>query len=77
MERIMTKPLSPAVLERENSSYFGSGGRSQENRSLGLRPAFKDAETGMVYASCFRDGRPAPFHLLDGLPDEVILARNP
>jgi hypothetical protein len=35
-----------------------------------------DAETGIIYASRFSDGRPAPFHLLDALPDEVVLARN-
>lgn len=73
----MTNALSQAVLECENSRYLGSGARSQENHSLGLRPAFMDAETGIVYASCFSDGRAAPFHLLDGLPDEVVLARNP
>ena len=73
----MTNALNQAVLECENSRYLGSGARSQENHSLGFRPAFMDAETGIVYASCFSDGRPAPFHLLDGLPDEVVLARNP
>ena len=36
-----------------------------------------DADIGIVYPSCFSDGRRAPFHLLDGLPDEVVLARNP
>jgi hypothetical protein len=69
--------MSQAVLERENGKYLGSGARSEENRSHGFRPAFLDAETGIVYASCFSDGRPAPFHLLDGLPDELVLARNP
>ena len=73
----MTNALSHAVLERENNRYLGSGARSQENHSHGFRPAFMDAETGVVYVSCFSDGRPAPFHLLDGLPDEVVLTRNP
>jgi hypothetical protein len=69
--------LSKTVLERENNRYFGSGARSQENRPFGFRPAFMDTETGVVYDSCFADGRPAPFHLLDGLPDEVVLERGP
>ena len=73
----MTNTLSQAVLEYENSRYRGSGARSQENQSVGFRPAFRDAETGIVYTSRFSDGRPASFHLLDGLPDEVVLARNP
>jgi len=72
----MTIAMNERVLEAENARYLGSGARSEENRSLGFRPAFMDAETGVVYASCFADGRPAPFHLLDGLPDEVVLARH-
>lgn len=73
----MTTVLSRAVLESENHQFFGTGARSQENQSLGFRPAFMDRETGIVYGSCFSDGRPAPFHLLDGLPDEIVLSRNP
>lgn len=69
--------LSQTTLSRENRHYLGTGGRSQENEGLGFRPAFMDRDTGAVYASCFADGRPAPFHLLDGLPEEVVLARGP
>lgn len=72
----MRTVLSQTALENENHKYFGTGARSQENRSLGFRPAFMDEETGIVYRSCFADGRPAPFHLLDGLPEEVVLTRN-
>jgi hypothetical protein len=36
-----------------------------------------DAQTRTVYLSRFTDGRLAPFHILDGLPDELVLARNP
>lgn len=72
----MTTLLSQAVLENENRRFFGTGARSEENRCLGFRPAFMDGETGIVYPSCFSDGRPAPFHLLDGLPDEVVLSRS-
>jgi hypothetical protein len=35
-----------------------------------------DLETRAVYPSCFADGRRAPFHILDGLPDELVLARS-
>lgn len=69
--------LTEAVLKRENAVFRGSGGRSEENRGLGFQPAFLDAETRNIYASQFPDGRPAPFHLLDGLPDELVLARHP
>lgn len=63
-------------LELENVRYRGTGGVSQ-NRSCGFRPAFMDTRTRAVYLSRFTDGRPAPFHILDGLPDELVLARNP
>ena len=71
----MFEPCSQR-LERENRKYRGTGGRSEENAVFGFRPAFRDDETGIVYGSSFSDGRPAPFHLLDGLPEEVITARN-
>src|SRR6185369_10643044 len=64
------------TLERENVEFLGTGGRSEENRGLGFHPAFMDEDTSTVYPACFADGRPAPFHLLDGLPDELVLARN-
>jgi len=63
-------------LDLENVRYQGTGGVSQ-NRPCGFRPAFMDAQTRTVYLSRFTDGRLAPFHILDGLPDELVLARNP
>ncbi len=39
--------------------------------SLRLQPAFFDMETGRIYLSRYTDGRPAPVHILDGLPAEV------
>jgi len=64
------------TLQRQNVEFLGTGGRSQENRSLGFRPAFMDQETSAVYQACFADGSPAPFHLLDGLPSEIVLSRT-
>jgi hypothetical protein len=49
---------------------------SEGTRARGFRPAFIDTETETVYLSRFADGRPAPCHLLDGLPDDIVLARN-
>ena len=63
-------------LDLENARYHGTGGVSQ-NRSRGFRPAFMDTQTRAVHLSRFADGRPAPFHILDGLPDELVLARIP
>ena len=72
----MNLEMSRQTLQRENVEFLGTGGRSQENRSLGFRPAFMDQETSTVYQACFADGRPAPFHLLDGLPAEMVLTRT-
>lgn len=72
----MSRTLSPSVLQRENERFRGSGGVSVENATTGLRPAFLDTKTRRVYLSCFADGRPAPFHLLDGLPARLIAGRD-
>lgn len=71
----MRYPMSEAALRRENLTHAGSGGRSEENAGLGFRPAFLDFATQRIYPSRFADGRPAPFHLLDGLPAEVVMDR--
>ncbi len=71
----MNACLDTKLLQRENRDYGGTGGVSDGNRGAGFSPAFLDRETRLVYASCFADGRPAPFHLIDGLPDELVIAR--
>lgn len=73
----MKPGLSKQLLQRENLFYRGSGGISQENRSYGFRPAFLDTETGEIFPSCFTDGRPAPCHILDGLPQTIVAVRAP
>lgn len=72
----MNPQLNSAVLKRHNDEFAGTGGRSQENRPWGFRPAFMDAVTHVIYRSCFSDGTAAPVHLLDGLPDEVVASRD-
>ena len=57
--------------------YQGRGGTSAETRAYGFRPAFLDTQTGTVYPCCFSDGRPAPMHLFDGLPAELIVSHSP
>lgn len=68
--------LNMDSLQRQNTTFRGSGGVSEENRSQGFAPAFLDTETGIVYLARFADGRPAPMHLLDGLPDELVITRQ-
>lgn len=68
--------MNSPTLQQENIAYDGSGGISAGNRSLGFRPAFRNLETGHVYPSRFADGRPAAIHMIDGLPDELVVARS-
>ena len=68
--------LSKRYLELEQAANRGTGGVSSENRHLGFVPAFMDTRSGKIYACSFADGRPAAFHVLDGLPDELVVARD-
>lgn len=42
----------------------------------GFRPAFFDYATCTVHRSRHTDGSPAEVHVLDGLPDEVVVVRS-
>lgn len=64
-------------LARENELYRGTGGMSEGNRDYGFRPAFFDYASQRLYLSRFADGRLAPLHLLEGLPEEVVVDRAP
>lgn len=72
----MKRLVNARLLKQENVAHAGTGGRSQCNAGLGFHPAFLDTATFAIYLSRFADGRPAPFHMLDGLPDEVVLVRS-
>lgn len=72
----MDNTLTKDSLDVETAYYRGTNGLSENNRGLGFQPAFLDRATGTVYLSRFADGRLAPFHLLDGLPPELALARD-
>lgn len=64
------------TLAQENRQYSASGGVSTVNRSHRFIPAFCDTATGQAYRSRFADGRPATIHLLDGLPDSLVMERT-
>ncbi len=73
----MNTPMTRERLNTENQRYRNSLGVSQNNRCVGFAPAFHDRETGRTELSRFVGGSPAPFHLIDGLPDEWIVERGP
>jgi len=72
----MNLTLTKISLALETNRYRGTGGVSENNRSLGFQPAFIDRETGTVHSSRFPDGRLAPCHLLDGLPADLVRSRD-
>jgi hypothetical protein len=61
------------TLVDENHGFAVTGGRSEDNRQYGFAPAFLDTRTGKVYRSRFADGRPAPIHLVEGLPTSLLV----
>ena len=72
----MKRVMNEQTLRQENIQHLGTGRRSEENAGLGFRPAFYDFATQKIYPSLLADGRPAPCHLLDGLPDELVVDRT-
>ncbi len=59
-----------------NTSPPASAGAGDIAQGRALQPAFRDTSTGVIYPSRFTDGRPAPLHVLDGLPNSAVLARS-
>jgi DNA mismatch repair ATPase MutS len=68
--------LTPEQLRQDNQYFKHTDGISENNHDKGFHSAFLDIATGYVYLSRFSDGSPAPLHLLDGLPNELVLQRN-
>jgi len=72
----MNNLLTTETLTRQNRAFAGTGGVSEQNRCGGFRPAFHDLASGRTALARFADGRPAPMHLLDGLPKEWLVQRD-
>lgn len=73
----MSRTLCLGRLQSENEIFAGTGGVSAANRSQGFVPAFQDRSSGETALARFADGRPAPCHLLDGVPREWVVERFP
>ena len=65
-----TKGVGANRLRKENRDFAGTTGISINSKALGFVPAFQDRKTGRSEISRFSDGRPAPIHLMEGLPEE-------
>jgi hypothetical protein len=68
--------LTEKRLRQENLAFVGTSGVSADAASQRFRPAFRDPETGRVELSRFEDGRPAPVHVIFGLPAEWVIERD-
>jgi hypothetical protein len=71
----MDPMLDPTRIAAQNAATASIGGTSATTRRFGFRPAFLDCVTMRIHLARFADGRLAPCHLLDGLPDEVVADR--
>ena len=71
-----TVGLCDCELQMQNARFAGSGGISVNNRAAGFVPAYLNTATGEALASRFGDGRPAPVHVLDGLPESWVAGRD-
>ncbi|MEA1049119.1 hypothetical protein U5801_04745 [Lamprobacter modestohalophilus] len=72
----MQGALTEMTLRHENALYAKTRGISQSNRSCGWRPGYLNRTTGEFELSRFSDGRPAPIHVLDGLPESWVQGRD-
>lgn len=60
----------------QNAHFQGTAGLSGNNRGAGFVPAYLNTDTGEAVPSCFGDGRLAAVHVLEGLPDGWVAARD-
>lgn len=72
----MDTVTSTDSLKEQNRRYHHTGGVSQGNRGQGFLPAFRDQDSGEVFLSRTRDGNVAPIHMIDGLPDRLVMQRD-
>jgi hypothetical protein len=75
----MRHALTRLRLRQQNLAFAGTAGVSGGSRGNGADefvPAFRDTETGHTVIARYADGRPAPMHLLDGLPAEWAVSQD-
>lgn len=72
----MTQAMTIKTLVNQNRAFAGTAGVSRACHRGGFLPGFFDRATGRMYLSRHADGRPARVHLLDGLPDELVVTRT-
>jgi hypothetical protein len=71
----MRNAVTRATLRHQNRAFAGTAGVSAGSGPAYV-PAFRDGDSGHIAVARYADGRPAPMHLLDGLPAEWAVARD-
>ena len=72
----MVKPV--LVVKSPQKESVGRAVSVRRNRHipvLRFQAAFLDFGTQAIYPSRYADGRPAPLHVLDGLPEHLVVDR--
>jgi hypothetical protein len=72
----MRGALTELTLRNENRIYARTAGVSQRNRAADWHPGYLNRRTGETARSRYADGRPAPVHVLDGLPEAWVRERD-
>ena len=75
-QQTMLGAFTKQDLDDENLAYSGTLGVSTNNAARNFLPAFQNAVTGETHLSTNSDGTPAMIHLLDGLPNDWVLATD-
>lgn len=73
------KSVKPVLVvkgqQKESVGRAVSVRRSRHIPVLRFQAAFLDFGTQAIHPSRYADGRPAPLHVLDGLPDHLVVDR--
>jgi hypothetical protein len=72
----MNNPLTPEALRMQSLPFVGTANVGERYCSNAFRPAFYDVATRRAELSRFADGRPAPMHVLEGLPELWVVKRD-
>jgi len=74
--QIQNNLMSCHELAQQNLMFHGTGSTGPQSRSYGFNPAFLDEKTKTVYLARYPDGRIAPMHISNSLPDKLLAQKN-
>jgi len=69
-ESSMSRPNDQLAVRAASQEYLGTCGESATAKNVKFVPAFRNMLDGRVERARFPNGKPAPMHLIGGLPRE-------